>query len=289
MVLLKSASCARIRLVLASLLLSLLVPHRALAAPQSSAPQSSVEQPSAPQSSAPQSSIPVPHKSRVKKVAKPAPEPPPPPAPPPPPPPPPTLEQMPALPPQVRYSHGQLTIVAENSTLADILRAVRTQTGAVVEVPPNAAERVVAHLGPGPARDVLAALLNGTHFNYVMIGSPAHPDSVERLILTAKSGSDPGSVQTMPAIQSNDPVQTDDVGPQGADISEQPVDDPAENSNNGENPQPQPNAQQVKTPEQLLRELQQQQQMQQQQQQQQQPQQQQQQPAPAPPPQGSPN
>ena len=83
---------------------------------------------------------------------------------------------MPALPPQVHYSRGQLTIVAENSTLADILAAVRSQTGAQVDVPPSATERVVAHLGPGPTRDVLTALLNGTHFNYVMIGSPAHPD-----------------------------------------------------------------------------------------------------------------
>jgi len=141
----------------------------------------------------------------------------------------------------------------------------------MVEVPPNATERVVTHLGPGPARDVLAALLNGTHFNYVMLGSPAHPDSVERLILTSKSGGDSEVVQAVPAAQSNNPVQTDDVGPQGMDIAEQPVDDPADNSASGEAPQPQPNAQQVKTPEQLLRGLQQQQQQLQQQQQQQPP------------------
>jgi hypothetical protein len=180
---------------------------------------------------------------------------------------------MPALAPQVRYSHGQLSIMAENSTLADILRAVRLQTGAVVEVPGSATERVVAHLGPGPARDVLAALLNGTHFNYVMVGSPAHPDSVERLILTSKSGGAPEVAPAAPAVQNNQP-QLDDQGVQGQDIAEQPVDTPAENPPD-ETPQP-PNGQQVKTPEQLLRELQQQQQ--------------QQQPAPSgPPPQGTPN
>src|ERR1700693_5969604 len=59
-------------------------------------------------------------------------EPPPPPAPPPPPP---TLEQMPAVPPKVRFINGLLTIVAENSTLNDVLRAVRAQTGAAVEIP----------------------------------------------------------------------------------------------------------------------------------------------------------
>jgi hypothetical protein len=188
---------------------------------------------------------------------------------------------MPALPPNVRYNRGQLTIVAENSTLSDILRAVRTQTGADVEVPPNATERVVAHLGPGPARDVLAALLNGTHFNYVMLGSPAHPDSVDRLILTSKSGGVPDVSLPAPAAQNTNQFQVDEQGVQGIDISEQPVDDPAENSANtsGEAPQPQPNPQAVKTPEQLLRELQ----MQQQQQQQQQA------PQGGPPPQGGPN
>jgi hypothetical protein len=184
---------------------------------------------------------------------------------------------MPALPPQVRYGRGQLTIVAENSTLADILRAVRAQTGAVVEIPPNANERVVTHLGPGKARDILAALLNGTHFNYVMTGSPLHPDSVERLILTSKSSGEP-EVPQVPAASGND-VQADDIGPQGMDIAERPVDDPPESSVNGENPQPPANAQQVKTPEQLLRELQQQQLLQQQQQP----------PASTPPPQGGPN
>jgi len=197
---------------------------------------------------------------RPAKAVQPAPDPPPAP-----PPPPPTLEQMPAVAPEVRFSHGQLTIVAENSTLSDILRAVHAQTGAAIEVPPNATERVATHLGPGPARDVLATLLNGSHFNYVMVGSPMHPDSVDRLILTSKSGGEPATTLPAPAAQNNNNAQMDDPGPSGADIAEQPVDDPAENAAN-ENQQP-PNGQpQVKTPEQLLRELQQQQLQQQQQQ-----------------------
>ena len=209
------------------------------------------------------------HKRPAKAAKKAAPEPPPPPAPPPPPP---TLQQMRALPPQVRYSRGQLTIVAENSTLADILRAVRTQTGAVVEIPPNATERVVIHLGPGPARDVLTALLNGSHFNYVMMGSAAHPDSVERLILTSKSGGTPEPGLAVQPTQGNNEVQMDDPGIPGTDIAEQPGDDPPESSANEENQQQQPNGQpQARTPEQLLRELQQQQLLQQQQQPQAQP------------------
>src|SRR5437016_2784009 len=109
-----------------------------------------------------------------------------------------TLEQMPASPPQVTFDNGQLTIVAQNSTLGDILRAVRAKTGATVEVPGNATERVVAKIGPGPAREVLASLLNGSHFNYVMLGSPTKADMVDRIILTSKSGIEPTAASSNP-------------------------------------------------------------------------------------------
>ena len=72
------------------------------------------------------------------------------------------LDSVPASQPQVSYENGQLSIVAPNSTLGDILRAVRKQTAAEMDVPNNATERVVTHLGPGPARDVMAELLDGT-------------------------------------------------------------------------------------------------------------------------------
>src|SRR5437660_3064244 len=99
-----------------------------------------------------------------------------------------TLDQTPAIPPQVTYQAGQLTIQAQNSTLGDILRAVRAKTGASVDIPSNADERVVGRLGPGPAREVLASLLNGSHFNYVMVGSATDPGAVQQVILTSKSG-----------------------------------------------------------------------------------------------------
>src|SRR5690242_8908758 len=51
--------------------------------------------------------------------------------------PPPTLEQMPASPPEVTFAGGQLTIAASNSTLADILQAVKAKTGAAMDVPGN--------------------------------------------------------------------------------------------------------------------------------------------------------
>lgn len=108
-------------------------------------------------------------------------------------------DQRPAIAPVVTYANGKLTIVAKNSTLSDILAAVGEKTGAVIDVPEDATERVVSELGPGPAREVVAALLNGSHFNYVMVGTETNPNSVARVILTAKTETKdtPGSPNTV--------------------------------------------------------------------------------------------
>jgi hypothetical protein len=98
-----------------------------------------------------------------------------------------TPEQRPAAAPIVIYLNGKLSISAKNSTLSDVLRAIANKTGANIDIPENANERVVSQLGPGLARDVLASLLNGSHFNYVMVGTENDPNSVARVVLTAKS------------------------------------------------------------------------------------------------------
>lgn len=185
------------------------------------------------------------------------------------------LDQVPAVAPRVRYEAGELTIVAHNSTLADVLKAVRQQTGAEFDIPPNASERVVADLGPGPARDVLAQLLNGTHFNYVMVGSAADPTAVHSLLLTPKSGTPdtitaanrPGGPQRGVAQAAVLPNPSADATPamenDGADDADT-ADDPPEQAD--QQSQQNPTQQTPKTPEQLLQELQRQQQQQQQQQ-----------------------
>ena len=189
------------------------------------------------------------------------------------------LDAMAAVAPQVIYENNQLTINAPNSTLADILRAVRKQTGAEIEVP-AAPERVVTHLGPGPAREVLAELLNGSRFNFVLLGSPSDETALTRVVLVAKGG-----VQEMPG-----PVASSTPLPQAQAGVNQPVSEPApeaneaeatdDNSNNAddnsdqqpaeaEQTPPEPNG--IKTPQQMLQEMQQRQMQLQQQQQQGQP------------------
>ena len=69
----------------------------------------------------------------------------------------------------VSYQNGLLTITAENSALQDILQKVRESTGATIDAP-VLNERVTVRLGPQPPAVVIAALLEGSHLNYVLVG-----------------------------------------------------------------------------------------------------------------------
>jgi hypothetical protein len=183
------------------------------------------------------------------------------------------LDSIAPVPPQVSYQNGQLAIVALNSTLGDILRAVRKQTGAEIEIP-DAKERVVTHLGPGPAREVMAELLNGSRFNYVLLGSPSDANALTRVVLVMKTGPDNPVAANQPAPSpamnqaANMAQQQEATDANDADAPEENADDNAVEQPAEEQPA-QPDQPGVKTPQQLLQEMQQRQlQMQQQQQQQ---------------------
>jgi len=194
------------------------------------------------------------------------------------------MDKIPATAPHVTYENGQLKIVAENSTLGSILKDVRRLTGASIDLPANGApERVVTNIGPGAPRDVLAVLLNGTQFNYVMLGSNSDPAAVSTVVLSPKPGS--GEPQTVanagldsggqPANgmafrqqmanqqQANAEAEAAEDPPQEADATDDKPDDSDQNqqvqpetpqpdaSTNGADQANQPNAG-PKTPEQLL-------------------------------------
>ncbi len=216
-------------------------------------------------------------------------------------------EDMPAQPPQVTYRDGQLSIVAQNSRLSDILNAVRSRTGASLDMPPETAqERVAMQLGPAPAAQVLSDLLDGSRFDYVILGSPRDPSALVTLILTRRSAAEPAPAapasrppppepddqpeilpeepppitQPPPAAQVP-PRYNPQVFPQPAGVTPpnmgqpMPPDQTEQPANPGTPAQPgqpdQQQQQQIKTPQQLLQELR-QMQMQQQQRQQNQPQ-----------------
>jgi hypothetical protein len=173
------------------------------------------------------------------------------------------LDAIATIPPQVTYENNQLTIIAPNSTLADILRAVRKQTGADIEIP-SAPERVVIHLGPGPAREVVAELLNGSRFNYVLLGSPSDNFALTRVVLVAKNG--PQEITPNPVVAGSPPpenqavMQTEpEAAPEEAEAAEDNnADDNADQPTaEAEQQPPQDQPQGIKTPQQMLQEMQQ--------------------------------
>jgi hypothetical protein len=82
-----------------------------------------------------------------------------------------------------------LSIWADKVTLAELLNEVHRQTGADIPIPAGAEqELVVANLGPAPAPDVLASLLNGSRFNFIMVGSSENPAQLRSVLLSPKGG-----------------------------------------------------------------------------------------------------
>jgi hypothetical protein len=190
-----------------------------------------------------------------------------------------------AVPPQVSYENGQLLIDAKNSTLRDILAAVEKNTGATFDISSgDTSERVVGRLGPGPARDVMTDLLNGSHFNYVMLSPANDPSALSRVVLTARGSVPPQAggqneppqfpqqFQPQPGMPNSVAAQVQPQDPNAPDANQDNADNTddanADNPDQAEEAQPDQSAQQegVKTPEQLLQDLQRQQQIIQQQQ-----------------------
>lgn len=185
--------------------------------------------------------------------------------------------QLPAQAPTVSFRNGQLAIVADNSTLAGVLEQVRAATGASIEGAASAAqERVSVRLGPGPPREVLADLLNGSNYNYLLLGSLRDPRALERIIVTQRgapissSASSPSPVfpvriQQPPQAQ---PEEEPEIVPEVEETPEESQPSPGEAQPGSPQATPQPGAlpgpvtptpgqpPQVKTPQELLQELQ---------------------------------
>jgi len=84
----------------------------------------------------------------------------------------------------VTYENGMLRIRAEKVTLSEVLYEVHLRTQAEIAIPAGAEqEQVIADLGPAPARDVLAELLNGSSYNFIFVGDEL---TLERVILTRR-------------------------------------------------------------------------------------------------------
>jgi hypothetical protein len=171
------------------------------------------------------------------------------------------LALQPPNPPRISYAGGQLTVDANNSSLGDILEIVGRTTGAHIEgnLPPDS-DRVFGQFGPGTVREVLNSLLSGSRFDYILVGATGDPGNIQSIMLTPHGGSLEGvtTAANQPNRPNNVPQQEDEdsnepaVIPQPAVIEPPPP--PAQVTAPTE--QTQPGQMQVKTPEQLLQELQ---------------------------------
>ena len=88
---------------------------------------------------------------------------------------------------EVSFKDGLLTIRSNKASLSEVLYAVHRRTGADIAVPAGAEqERVAADIGPGPAAEVLAHLLNGSRFNFLILNSASDARVLDRVILSPR-------------------------------------------------------------------------------------------------------
>jgi hypothetical protein len=143
----------------------------------------------------------------------------------------PAVARIPAPPPpkvEVAFERGDLTIHTERATLAEVLTEIRRKTRADIPIPSGAEQdQVAAALGPAPAAEVLGALLNGSRFNFIVIGSSVDPTVLKSVLLTPKQGGISQPVYSVPNTVPNDAMaQAIQASPEETFEPELPPDQP---------------------------------------------------------------
>lgn len=152
-----------------------------------------------------------------------------------------SLLDQPAQPAKVEFSGKSLSIQADNSSLGAILREVASKTGMQLQGFQQD-ERVFGSFGPGTPQEVLDDLLNGTPYDLMMVGDLSN-GAPRQLILSSATpgGPTPPSPQEIAAQQREyapppSPVRMPET------VRQMP---------------PNTNPQKVRTPQEILQELQQ--------------------------------
>ena len=118
---------------------------------------------------------------------------------------PPSLLDKPAQPAQVTLDNGLLAIHADNSSLSGILRQISASTGMSVEGFQHD-QRIFGVYGPGNPRDVLSGLLQDAGYNFLLAGS-TDKGTPKEILLTALTG---GGATSVPAQAQPDDASDDD-------------------------------------------------------------------------------
>jgi hypothetical protein len=130
-------------------------------------------------------------------------------------------------------SHG-LKIEASNSSLDQILKELSTVTGAKIEGF-SRDQRIFGTYGPGPAREVLSRLLDGSGYNVLMVGGVG--DAPPHRVILSTAG--PAGSQPQPSAQNQQGDNDIDVEPDNPQLPE-PENVPQQPPPAQETPQPTP-------------------------------------------------
>jgi hypothetical protein len=117
----------------------------------------------------------------------------------------------------VTWDSQGLRIDAANSSLAQILQDVSTATGATVEGF-DTDQRVFGVYGPGPARDVLSQLLQGSGYNVVLVGDQGQGTPREIVLSVRHAGATPAAVKPAPASDEESETEEQQQQPANAPV-----------------------------------------------------------------------
>lgn len=100
----------------------------------------------------------------------------------------------------VEFHNGELKILATKASLAEVLYEVHLKTGADIAIPSGAErDQVVGSFGPASAREVVASLLNGSRFNFILVASDHDPSQLKSVVLTPRGDAVPQPASYVPA------------------------------------------------------------------------------------------
>jgi hypothetical protein len=124
----------------------------------------------------------------------------------------------------VSFKDGLLAIRSNKASLSEVLYAVHRRTGADIVVPAGTEqEQVAADIGPGPPAEVLAHLLNGSRFNFLILNSASDPRLLDRVILSPRGG----ELSVPHALASAEDSDTDEATQPQAEVETPPPPPPS--------------------------------------------------------------
>jgi hypothetical protein len=151
-----------------------------------------------------------------------------------------------------------LTVEAMNCSLNALLTAIRNKTGIEFEGIERANEPVAVVIGPAPEGEVLAGILAGSKYDFLVVGRPDSPGVVQRVILSPRGAAPAiGARGALPVpTPTPKPEEDENADEQGAEEPQDTAVKPVVPPQMGQQAPIQPNI--PKTPEQMLEELKQQ-------------------------------